>query len=249
MGESAKAVIALLMIVGIVAASLAWNDDRPDAATWGFRIGGVVTAVLALALLLKLQFRTDLAPDYLRERMRAYFNRDGFCFAFAASSADGIAYFDAYFQNQYSAPCVGRIVLRPARGFFLGRAPFEAITYEINCEPAGFGVASIPIPIPQKLQGKHQSFEVGASVDFPAGKGRRLRFRDGVFLRTNTDFGDAFGTALTAVGAATGTIVLPKPALAKVALPANVAEVLPVPRAPELKTFWRLGDMPLETSV
>jgi hypothetical protein len=246
MGESTKSVCALLMIVGVIGAALAWTADHPDATTWGFRVGAPTVAILALGLLLGLHFRADVEPDYLRAITGTYFNRDGFCFAFATTAVDGIAYLDACFQTQRDQPSVGRIALRPARGFFMTRAKIEAITYEIECPPGGFGVARIAIPIPEKLQGKRQSFEVGASVSYPQGRGRRIRFHDGLFLRSNTNFGNSFGTALAVAGAATGSIALSKPAVAKVAMPIGVAEHIRDDLAPELKTLWQLGDPPIE---
>ncbi len=230
------------MIVGLIAAAFSWTADRPDAMTWGFRIGAPVTAILALGMILKLQFRADVEHDYLRPLTGTYFNRDGFCFAFVVTAIDGIAFVDAYFQTQYDRPSLGRIALRPARGFFMTRAKIDTITFEIECPPAGFGVARIAIPIPEKLQGKRQSFEVGASVQYSDGKGRRLRFHDGVFLRSNTRFGNSFSTALTIAGAATGSIVLSKPATAAIDLPVGVAEDIPDNLVPEIKTLWQLGE-------
>jgi hypothetical protein len=250
MGESTKAVCGLLMIVGVIAAWLAWTADRPDETTWGFRIGGPIMAILALGLFLKLQFRADLEHDYLRPLTGTYFNRDGFCFAFVVTAVDGIAFMDAYFQTQYDRPSLGRIALRPAAsGFFMTRAKIDSMTFEIECPPAGFGFARIAIPIPEKLQGKRQSFEVGASVRYPEGKGRRIRFHDGLFLRSNADFGNSFGTALTVVGAATGSIVLSKPATATIDLPSGVTEDIPYNLASETKILWQMGEPALENVV
>ena len=106
----------------------------------------------------------------------------------------------------------------------LGRAKIETITFEIPCQSAAFGVARIPIPIAKELQGKRQSFEVGASVDYPEGRGRRVRYFDGIFLRTNAKFGNSFGTALVVAGALTGSIVMTRPAKTTVLFPAGVAE-------------------------
>ena len=248
MREFAKISCVLVLMVGAVAGPLAWTENRPNTITWGFRIGGPTLAILAIGVFLKLHFRADLAHDYLRDHAGTYFNRDGFGFAFVATAVDGVAYMDVYFQNQRDKPCVGRIALRPARGFFLTRAKIETITYEIECAPAAFGHARLAIPIPEKLQGKRQSFEVGASVDYPKGKGKQLRFHDGVTLRANTDFGNAFHTGLTIAAAATGMIFLSKPVTAKVDLPAGVAEDISDNLVPEIKTLWRLGDPPLDAT-
>src|SRR5262249_32151751 len=139
-------------------------------------------------------------------------------------------------------PCVGRIALRPARGFFLGRGKMEPIAIEIKCEPAAFGTAKVAIPIPSELQGKRQSFDVGASVHYPNGKGRTPRFRDGIVLRANSDFGNAFATALTVAGALTGSIVWATPAKVTLDLPGGVSQDVANGSKPETKTLWKLGD-------
>jgi len=249
MGESTKSVLALLMIVGVIAALVAWFTDRPDETVWGIRIGGFVGAALALGLLLKLHFRADLEPDYLLPLTGTYFNRNGFCFTFAVTAVDGVAFLDAWFQTQYDRPSVGRIALRSARGFFLTRAKIEVITFEIECPPGGFGFARIAIPVAEKLQGKRQGFEVGASVRYPEGKGRRIRFHDGVFLRSNSNFGNSFGTGLAIAGAAAGSLVLSRPATATIELPVGVSEDVPYDLAPEFKVLWQLGEPPLENIV
>ena len=242
MGESTKVLCVLLLIVGIIAAAIAWYSDRPDAVTWGFRVGGPIVALLALALFLKLHFRRDLVHDYLRDVAGNYFNRDGFCFAVNAIAVDGIAFMVVYFQNQYDQPSVGRVAMRPGRNFLMNRAKIATITYELECAPAAFGVARMAMPIPIDRQGKRQAFEVGASVHYPDGKGQRLRFHDGVFVRTNTNFGNAFKTALTVTAAVTGSIVLSKPVGTTIILPESVADDIPRDMPPEVKILWKLGD-------
>jgi hypothetical protein len=245
MGESTKAVSALIMLGGALATVFAWYADRPEMLTWAFRFGSPLAAILSLLLILKLHYRADLARDYLRELVGSYFNRDGFCFNFGVSQQQNIACLDAYFQNQRDVPCVGRIALRPARGFFMRRASIDPIAYEIDCPPAAFGVAQVAISIPEKLQGKRQAFEVGASVEYRQGKGRLLRFHDGIHLRTNSEFGDKFCTAVTIAGAAGGTIVLSKPAKLTLNLPTGVSDAISPGDAPQVTILWQLGDPPL----
>ncbi len=247
MRETIKIICVLVLMVGAVAAALSWADERPDALQWSLRIGAPVFVLVSLVLFLKIHFRADLAHDYLREYASTYFNRDGFCFSFSISKIDGIAYMDAYFQNQRDQPCIGRIALRPALGFFLTRSKIDIFTFWIKCAPGAFGYTRLAIPIPEKLQGKSQSFEIGASVEYPEGKGKQLRFFDGMIVRHNTNFGNTLGTVLVAAGALTGTIVLPgSPPKITVTLPADVAEVIPYDIEPETTTLWRLGDPPLE---
>jgi len=244
-GESTKAVLALVFIVATMAAAVAWFHDQPDPTVWGFRFGAAAVSLAALGFLLKLNFRRDRENDYLRQVNGNYFNRGGFCFSFVPRVADGVCWFDAYFQNQYDRPCRGRIALRPGRGFFLTRAAIETVVWEVECGPAAFGVARVPVPVGPERQGKKQPFEVGASVEYPEGHGSRVRFHDGLFLRKNADFGDAFTTSLAVAGLVAGGVVMSKPATWTLTLPTGVAEAVPPFARPEVVTFWKLGDPPL----
>ena len=246
MREALKVLCVVIFMFAAPAAALGWMDPADGPVPLFLRYGCPVLAVLGIAGFLKIHFRADLVPDYLHHHVGTYFNRDGFCFGSRTSVIDRVCYLDVYFQNQQDEPCVGRVALRPARGFFLGRANIDPVAVEIKCGPAGFGRARIAIPIPSELQGKRQSFEVGASVHYANGKGRTLRFRDGITLRANSDFGDAFATALMVAGALTGRIVWTTPARVTIDLPSGVAQDTADRFDPEIKTFWKLGDPPLE---
>ncbi len=242
MREALKVLCVVVFMFAAPASVLGWFDREGGAVVLFLRYGCPVLAVFAIAGFLKIHFRADLAPDFLHHHVATYFNRGGFCFGFRTSVAAGVCYLEILFQNQQDEPCVGRIALRAARGFFLGRAKVDPIAIEIQCQPAAFGTAKMAIPVPSELQGKRQSFEVGASVQFPNGKGRTLRFRDGITLRSNSNFGNAFGTALTVAGALTGTIVWTTPAKVAIDLPKGVKEDLANEAGPEIHTYWRLGD-------
>jgi hypothetical protein len=245
MREFLKIITVVVFMAAAPTAAVAWIDDRPSLTVTCLKYTCPVLSVLAIAAFLKLHFRADEVPDYLRQQFRTRFERGGFCFAFRPSVADGVGHLDIYFQNQQDQRCIGRIALRPARGFFLGRVAMQPIAVEIACEPAAYGVAKVPFPIPVALQGKRQSFEVGASVDYPGGKGRTLRFRNGIVLRADSNFGDTFGTALMVAGALTGRIVYQAPRTTALELPTGVAEELPPHLKPDIKTLWKLGDPPL----
>jgi hypothetical protein len=245
MGESFKAMCVLVLIVAALVAAVAWIDEQPSSTTWIVRIGMPLLAVLALAVVLKLHFRTDLVPDYLRAAMGDYFNRDGFCFAFKATAVEGVAYLNVFFQNQYDQPCRGRIAIRPARGFWMTRPEIPTVALEIDCSPAAYGVAKVAMPLMPEILGKKQRFEVGASVDYAQGNRHRLRFRDGVFLRANSEFGNAFATAVSVTGVLCGNVVLSSPATATIAIPTDVTQELPQGNRPSITTLWKLGDPPL----
>ena len=96
-------------------------------------------------------------------------------------------------------------------------------------------------------QGRKQAFEVGATAAYSEGKGRRLRFRDGILLRTDAQFYNAIGSALALGSTATGNLTLVTPATVTMILPTDVAEHAPDALKPETDTLWRLGDPPLDS--
>jgi hypothetical protein len=246
MREFVRGVCCLVILAAIVAPALFWFADRPDAAVWLGRIGSPLAILAGFLCFYLARQPADEVPDYLFEAVGPYFDRGGFCFTFRLGVKDGSCYMHAYFQNRHGGPCRGRIALRPASSFFLTRPRFEAIAFDIECGPAAFGVASIPLPIPKKSQGKKQKFEVGASVEYPDGRGRRLRHRLATVVRANSKFGDAFRTGLVAAGALAGMVVLSSPASVVLHLPPDVAEDPPEGRDGVVETFWMLGDPPFD---
>ncbi len=243
--ESIKVTCCLILVIAAITAAVTWMNDRPTAETWTYRIGGSLLAVVSLGVILALQFQRDKVPDYLRKQAGSYFNRDGFCFAFDTSVAGGICCLNTHFQNQFDQPCRGRIMLQPQNAQWKSAAKIEAFAIEIDCEPAAFGLMRLAIPVPKQLQGTEQSFEVGASVQFSSGKRTRLRYNDGIAVKSNTKFDKQFRTAVTVVGALGGSLILISPASVKLDLPDDVASKLEKDYPPKIKTLWKLGDPPL----
>lgn len=242
MGESAKVGCTLLLGAGAIAGSIAWVVDRPDSFVWSVRVGGPLVALLGLGLFLALHFRVDREPDYLRALTGEYFNCNGFCFAFGATVIHGFAFLDVYFQSQYDRPSFGRITIRPALGFFLTRVKTDTMTVEIPCPPGGFGYARIAIPVPRDLQGTGQSFEVIASIRYPDGRGKRLRFQDGICVPPDRKFESAFRIGLRAFASLALLTSLTGPKTVTIEMPLGVAEDIPKFIAPEVKVLWRVGN-------
>jgi len=249
MRETLKVLCLVVLMFGVPTAAVTWIDPHPTTTVTLLKFSCPVLAVLGLAGFLLLHFRADKVPDYLSREFPNFFNRGGFCFAFRPTLEEGVCWLEVYFQNQQDKPCIGQVALRPARGFFLGRVKMDPIAVQIPCEPAAYGIAKVPIPIPWDLQEKKQSFEVGASVEYPNGKGSTLRFRDGISLRANSNFGNAFGTLLIAGGVMTGHlghILFLRPKTVTLELPGGAYEEVPDGLKPEILTRWKLGDSPLQ---
>ena len=244
MGESVKATCALLSIVALLVSAVAWYEDQPGQTTWIVRIAAPVVGLLSLVVLLLVHFRRDRVPDFLRAKVGNYFNHRGFCFVVGAEESAGVCQIAAWFQNQYERPSLAQIELRPLREFWLTRTGIERIVLDIPCEAAAFGRATRPIAVPENMLGKVHSFDVSASVVYPNGKGRRLRFSDGYLVRTSSALGNAFRTSLTFFGVLAGHIVWMAPARVKIQLPERAAPELPADARTHVETLWKLGDSP-----
>ena len=94
------------------------------------------------------------------------------------------------------------------------------------------------------MLGKVQSFDVSASVAYPNGKGRWLRFSDGYLVRTTSALGNAFRRSLTFFGVLAGHIVWMAPARVKIQLPERAAPELPARCAVTCRDTLETGRSP-----
>ena len=243
MRESVKAVLALLVIVCVLLSILAWSSawSNVPERMWFLRVLSPLLGLGALVLLCRMQWRKDKVPDFLRQHTRSFFERDGLCFAIEAEVEDDTCIVQILFQNRYERPCEASIALRPASGFFLTRKKIKALAADVQCVPAAFGVVRVPLPVPEKYQGRKVSFDVGASVSYPQGRGRILRFKDGTRVG-KASFSSPGGAALTLAGMFAGQVVMSRPASVKLALPVGVRQELPDDTPVQVETFWQLGD-------
>lgn len=244
MREFIKVMSSLLIMAGFLGGILMFSVPGIDSWRWRWPVFGLslVLAGGGLVLFLKIHYQRDKAPDFLSAYTKKYFDRDGFCFFLRAVEKEGDCVLQVLYQNRYSEPSRARIAIRPARELFM-RSKIEAVGIDIECEPAAFGVAEVAMPVPEKYQGKAQRFEVGASVTYPNGKGEMLRYRDGIVIRGDATFNNAFGAALSAAALAGGSIVLSSPASVNFTLPAGVSSDLNDRHmVARLETLWRLGD-------
>jgi len=241
MNQSLKSVLALVILLLLAASVLGWAtrgiEGVPNSRFW-MRMSGILLPP-TIALLAWADFRKDRVPDLLRKHVGKYFERDGFCVAVACSISNTHFAWHIFFQNRYERPCKATVAFRPAaRNFGIGRPNLGEVRIEIDCEGGAFGCATIPYGIPPKFQGKKMRFEITAVTQFPAGKGRMLRFRDGMPLAET--YKSKVDVAITALSTIALHPHITRPATFKANLPKNASNesVGEINR----KVLWRPGD-------
>ena len=232
-------------MIGAVVATFGWADNRPTATVQSIRIIASALSIVGLAGFIALHFRRDRVPDYLQYCSTVFFDRNGFCFSFEPIVMSESCYIRILFQNRFERRCIAQIALRPAEVFgTFARDDFSGIAVSLDCPAAGFGMLLAPIAIPNKCQGTRQTFQVGATIIYPDGKGRMLRFGSdrSVTVRSNADFCNPFYRRLTIAAALTGGILISRPARVTFLLPDNVLQHAPKENVISQKIIWQLGD-------
>ena len=115
------------------------------------------------------------------------------------------------------------------------------VTPEFEFGPAAFGYATIPTPIPAHYQGQRITFEVGATVWYPEGRGKMVRFRCGIAVPHNVRFRSLSVAIERLLLLFTGHLLLSRFALTTLTLPTNVAEQLPDGVTPHVETLWTIS--------
>jgi hypothetical protein len=226
-----------MMIIGMVGSVLVFMNDRVN---WPALAGMLSLMFGSLGILLWSLFRRDKAPDFLKTIPGRMLERDGFCFKVVVNALKGTCYLDLHFQSRYARPTRAMVVFQPSEGFFLVRPGLASMTVEIECPAGSYGVTSLPWPVGKKFQGKSQSLDVGAKVQYPQGRGKMIRYRGG--LQVGRAGFDTWRVILTVAAALGGVVVLSKPAKVKLKLPVNVEESVDDEAPISTKIIWRLGD-------
>lgn len=174
---AASATIAVLLAVIAGCALLTGSTDFCFWVPFG-------TALVCVVVALMSRQPSDVVSDYLAGISDAYFNCDGFCFDIDSDSDDIDILMQVYYQSQFANPC--RVWLR---------LPFTSNVIEesscnfnleltFSCQPGEFGVVNVPhsrLTHPVVIL-----TQLCAAVDYPAGKGRQLRFARGKPIRSHT---------------------------------------------------------------
>jgi hypothetical protein len=240
MNESVKATLGGIVFFGCLGA-ITWLVDPPPGETWQYKVRWISIAMIVLPLIVLIwaTMRKDKAPDFLGKLTKRYFERDGFCFAVVPEAKDCRCWLTAYFQNRYEKPCRATIVLTSSSFIFKSNQQTKTMALGVACEGGGFGKISTPWPVPVESQGKEASMDVTASVEYVGGRGKLLRYRDG--LRVGAAKTDFWREGLIVLGALTGSIVLSKPARMKIRLLQNVTSDATEPFAAKIEMLWKYG--------
>ena len=241
MREFWKGVSLLMLAVGVFGGAIAWADDRPSAITWGFRIAGPTVVLMGLMLFLTVHFRRDRAPDFLSRHCKAFFDQNGFCFYVFPVAVNGAFALRMLYQNREDRPSLAQVVLEPATGSFPPNA-VKPLTFLVSSGPGAFGMADMVFPVKAGQKGLGQKFSVGATVEYPAGKGKTLRFRDGITVRYNAEFRSTFGCVLFWLALYGGGIFWMTPASTTIPIPDGMTAAVFERMQLTVTELWRLGD-------
>ena len=255
MGQSIKAILQLVLVVLVLVSVVVWGAPRhPDATVWAWRFGGPAGVALLGVVLVRSTRRREVLPDLLaRAAGGRYFERDGLCFAFSlVADGDGRPWMRVFFQNRYERPCAARIVLKPPqRTLGIGRWPMATIAVTVDCDGAAFGVHRTPWPVPAKLQGRSARCDVAAKARYPNGRGKLMRYREGI--RAGVPGSDVGRAALMLGAAAVGSLYLSEPAHWRVRLPTGLPEFDPTGETATTEILWRpdlpTGGFPIEPTT
>jgi hypothetical protein len=234
MGESTKAVLSLLVVIGLFGSWYLWTPDgrksHPEHIVL-LRAGLPLLGLAALSILLWAVFRRDKVPDQLRKISRSHLECDGLSFVVVPEVIGGVCHMRIHYQNRYERLCKTRLLIRPAIRHFIGimrprdLRPMEVL---IECHGAGCGSTTLPYAVPADRQGKKVRFNVGGATKYPQGRGELLRFREAA-ARVLPPKGIA-DFVVTGLGALAGQIHIYEEASITMVLPKNVAEEIPTPQ-------------------
>jgi hypothetical protein len=196
MGESVKAMLSLLVVIGVFGTWYAWSNDARKSFPEHIqliRFGLPALGAASLFILLWAVLRRDKIPDQLSKISRSHLECDGLSFLVMPEVQGGICLLRIYYQNRYEGFCRTRLVIRPAIKDFVGvmrPRDLKQVEVTIECPGAGFDSIAVPYAVPADRQGKNVRFNVGGVTKYPNGRGKLLRFREGARVRPPTGVAD-----------------------------------------------------------
>ena len=243
MREAIKVLSVVVLAIATIVVALAWIDDRPNQTTWLLRTIPVAIAAISLVAFLSIHLKKDLAPDFLKQNFGSYFDRDGFCFVVTPGAEDGRCILRIFFQNRHERECRARIALRPSK--LLGGGGPPVLEVDVVCPGSAFGRVEKAVALPLELQGRIAKFDVGADVTYPHGKGKMLRFKDGVVLRSDAKFCNNFAATTSVLALLGGMLMIHRPARVEAMMPCDVVVRLRGDEVQRTEILWPTDDVEL----
>ena len=155
----------------------AWTCYLESSAKSGWMVFWLLCATLCLAGMVGMWFHPDKAADLLSQAGLDYLEREGLCFALGPVVEGGQCQLTVLYQNRYDTPCSAELLLKPE--YDSAKEMVKRLRLRLQCEGAGSGQESVLWPIPTELQCQTITYQIGADVDYPHGRGQMVRFRDG----------------------------------------------------------------------
>jgi len=173
--------------------------------------------VIPIPVLIWANKRSEKAPEFLWRLGVTPFERDGFCFLIVPEKYEGKPCLTIHYQNQYAGRCEATVGIGTTWTLFSKYPNIKGFTVGFRVGPGEYGFATFTLPLPPNIKGKTVSLDVSASVKYPDGRGKLLRFRNG--LQVGAADVSFWKEGLQALGAAAGSLIVTQPARIKLSMP------------------------------
>lgn len=216
-----------LVVVALLFASFCWVFW---AYFWSAHIGANWWVHFSLALAALAGFGGLLAwgmlfedrlPDLLRNYTGGiYYEQDGLCFMPVVRKRGEQAFIYVYFENRFDSQCNAIVHLRAPENTIQHRPDARDMHFAFVCPPGAVGVIHQPVAVHPRLQGQTVDVLMAAAVDYPQGRGAKVRSHRGMPCGTfEVDWGEKFRTGLHELS---GEIKLMSPVTLHLPIPSGV---------------------------
>ncbi len=253
--EAKKMFLASVAMCAVCFILITWSFQPAWPYLQAWHCLAALICALAICLFIQGYLTPDPEPDFMRLLPLQKFGKDGFwiCPVVTESREHGVAVMCVYYQNNFDSRCEGSFCFRAAPGLFSREGPdLNIIRFDIPCEPAEFGIASVAIGVPTALQDKNVTLEIGMTVRRETAWGRKLRFREWEFVRGDVHFQSKL-IVFMRVGHLLHALHNPwylfyelgsHHANTRVKLPQHVRSTIAEGLKPIIKTLWLPGQKP-----
>jgi hypothetical protein len=246
MTQNARQLVLICNVAAVLFGGLTWlMPASKEPGVWWFRIGGPIVLILATSFYLRATRRRDKAPDFLSRIAGSFFERDGFAFMITTEVAADACHLCVWYQNRYEKACEAEVMVRTSERWLAPQRHLPDARVKIECQPAAFGKALVPWPLPVKLQGRKVLLDVMAKRKYRHGRGKLLRYRAGLAVGSVPFSAVSDALSILAVMSLHGG---GRAARTEIQLPQNVSSSPTPDLRKNNQTIWKLGD-PIDPSM